>query len=111
MLDPSKYPAPLPHESIEQIFPDVFLVHGSARVGPAMRMNRNMVIIRNGVELSLINPVRLDASSEAELHRLGKITNVIRLGYYHGVDDRYYVDRYGAEFGARQDLIATRSRA
>jgi hypothetical protein len=98
MLDPSKYPAPLPHESIEQIFPEVLLVHGSAHVGPAMRMNRNMVIIRNGVELSLINPVRLDASSEAELDRLGKITNVIRIGYYHGVDDRYYVDRYGAEF-------------
>jgi hypothetical protein len=98
MLDPSKYPAALPHESIEQIFPDVFLVHGSARVGPAMRMNRNMVVIRNGGELSLINSVRLSATGESQLEDLGKIKQVIRIGYYHGVDDRYYVDRFDAEF-------------
>jgi hypothetical protein len=42
--------------------------------------------------------VRLDAAAESELDRSGKLTNVIRIGYYHGVDDRYYVDRYGAEF-------------
>jgi len=98
MLDPSKYPAALPHESIEQIFPEVFLVHGSARVGPGMRMNRNMIIVRHNGALTAISPVRIDAAAESELDRLGKLTNVIRIGYYHGVDDRYYVDRYGAEF-------------
>ena len=61
-------------------------------------MNRNMVILRNGRELSLINAVRLFPAEEARLQKLGKVKHVIRLGYYHGVDDRYYVDSYGAEF-------------
>jgi hypothetical protein len=47
-FDPGNYPAALPHEPIEQILPDVFLVHGSARVGPVMRMNRNMIIVCDG---------------------------------------------------------------
>jgi len=38
----------LPHEPIEQILPDIFLVHGSARVAPAMGLNRNMIIARDG---------------------------------------------------------------
>lgn len=95
MTDATTYPAALPHEPIEELFPDIFLVHGSARIAPGMRMNRNMLILRNGNELSLINPVRLFPAEEA---RLQKLKHVIRLGYYHGVDDRYYVDSYGAEF-------------
>jgi len=80
------------------VFPDIFLVHGSARIAPGMKMNRNMVILRNGSELSLINPVRLFPAEETRLRKLGEVKHVIRLGYYHGVDDRYYVESYGAEF-------------
>lgn len=97
-LDSTAYPAALPHEPLEEIFPDIFLVHGSARVGPGMRLNRNMVIVRNERDLSLINPVRLSAPAETHLAKLGNVKHVIRIGYYHGLDDRYYVDRYGAEF-------------
>jgi hypothetical protein len=93
-----KYPAALVHDPIEQIFPDIFLVHGSARVGPAMRMNRNMIIARDNETLTLVSPVRLSKADEVKLENLGSIKHVIRIGYYHGVDDRYYVDRYGAEF-------------
>jgi hypothetical protein len=97
-IRPADYPSALPHEPEEEIFPNIFLVHGSARVGPGMRLNRNMAIVRSNDDLSLINPVRLSAPAEARLERLGKVKHVIRIGYYHGVDDRYYVDRYGAEF-------------
>ncbi|HEY2922635.1 MAG TPA: hypothetical protein VGK77_26955 [Candidatus Binatia bacterium] len=96
--DSSKYPAALVHDPIEQIFPDIFLVHGSARVGPGMRMNRNMIIARDGDTLTLIGPVRLSKTEEAKLEILGSVKHVIRIGYYHGIDDRYYVERYGAEF-------------
>jgi hypothetical protein len=54
MMRPADYSPALPHERIEEIFPDIFLVHGSARVGPAMRLNRNMAIVRSNDELSLI---------------------------------------------------------
>jgi len=98
MMRPADYSPALPHERIEEIFPDIFLVYGSARVGPATRLNRNMAIVRSNDELSLINPVRLSAPAESQLEKIGKVKRVLRIGYYHGVDDRYYVDRYGAEF-------------
>jgi len=31
-FDPANYPAPLSHEPIEAIFPNIYWVHGSARV-------------------------------------------------------------------------------
>lgn len=63
-----------------------------------MRLNRTMVVVRNERELSSINPVRLSAPAEAPLGKLGQVRYVIRIGYYHGLDDRYYVDPYGTEF-------------
>ena len=96
--DSSKYSAALVHKPIEELFPNIFLVHGSARVGPGMRMNRNMIIARDGETLTLISPVRVSKTEEAKLENLGSVKHVIRIGYYHGVDDRYYVERYGAEF-------------
>lgn len=98
MFDPGNYPAAFPHEPIEEMFPDIFLVHGSIRLGPGMRMNRNMVVLKQDGELTIISPVRLTADAEARLEALGKVKHVIRIGYYHGLDDRYYVEKYGAEF-------------
>ena len=48
--------------------------------------------------LASIDPVRLSTEVEAELDGLGTVRHVVRLGYYHGLDDPYYVGRYGAEF-------------
>lgn len=97
-FDPTRYPPALPQEPILEIFPDVYLVHGSAKIGPGMRMNRNMIVARQDRALTLIGPVRLSSADESQLDSLGTVKHVIRLGYYHGVDDRYYVERYGAEF-------------
>lgn len=63
-----------------------------------MRMNRNMVIVKNGDELTLINPVRLSDVALSQLDALGNVRHVLRLGDFHGLDDRFYVDRYQAEF-------------
>jgi hypothetical protein len=98
VFDPADYPPALPHESILEIFPDVYLVHGSAKIGPGMRMNRNMIVVRQDGDLTVIGPVRLSSAAERQLDSLGKVNQVMRLGYYHGIDDRYYVERYGAEF-------------
>ncbi|HCT40010.1 MAG TPA: hypothetical protein DF427_02275 [Moraxellaceae bacterium] len=92
------YPAAFPHDPITQIFDNVYLVHGSIKIGPGMRMNRNMIFIKEGSDLTLINPIRMNEEELKKLDALGTVRHVIRLGDFHGLDDRFYVDRYKAEF-------------
>lgn len=86
-----------PHDPIEPIADDVFMVRGSMRLNALMRLTRNMAIIRHGKELTLVDPIRLDAAGEAQLHELGEIRRIVRLGCFHGLDDPYYVDTFKAE--------------
>ena len=95
------YPAAYPHDQIKNIFPGVFIVHGSIKMGPAMRMNRNMLILQNGSDLSLINPVRMDDKGLKVLDEMGKVKNILRLGDFHGLDDEFYLARYQCEFWAQ----------
>lgn len=88
------FPAAQGNGPITEVFPDVFLVRGNFRFAPGLRITRNMTIVRQGGELSLINSVRLTPESEAELAKLGKVTHLLRIGAFHGADDPYFVDRY-----------------
>ncbi len=90
------YPPVYPHDPVEQIAEDVFMVRGSIRMSALMRITRNMAIVRNEGQLSLINPIRLSPEGEVELQSLGEVKHIIRLGPMHGVDDPYYVDRFQA---------------
>jgi hypothetical protein len=85
-----------PHGNVEEIAEDIFMLRGSIKMNPLLRITRNMGIIRNGDELSLINPVRVSAKVEAQIAKLGQIKHVIRLGCFHGADDPYYVEKFGA---------------
>jgi hypothetical protein len=93
----SDHAAAEPHSQIEKLFDDVYWVQGSIRMGPGVRTNRNMVVLRQESELTILNPVRLDEAGEAALEQLGDVKHLVRLGYFHGVDDPYYVDRFGAK--------------
>ena len=95
------YPPAYPHDPIEEIASDLFMVRGSVRMNPLMRITRNMAIVRHGGELSLVNPIRLDEATERELRALGDVERIVRLGPLHGLDDRYYVDHFGAELWAQ----------
>lgn len=95
-----KYPEALPHLQIEEVFTDVFLVHGTMRPSRLISFGRNMIIVRHGDQLTLINTVRLDEAGLAELDDLGRVTDVVKLGYYHDRDDPFYVERYRARFWA-----------
>ncbi len=97
-----KYPPAFPHDPITEIYEDVFFVHGSIKIGPGMQMNRNMLIVRQGQYLTLINPVRLNTDGLAKLKELGDVKNVIRLGDFHGLDDQFYVDSYNAKFWCQE---------
>ena len=97
------YPAPKPHGEIEELADGVFWVQGSIRMNPVVEISRNMTVIREGDDLTVVNAVRLSAAGEAALDRLGAVKHVVRLGCFHGLDDRYYVDHYGAEFWCQPD--------
>ena len=60
---PRPFPAAMPHGEISEPLPGVFFVQGTMRFPGAipMRFSRNMVIVRAGERLVLINTVRLDA--------------------------------------------------
>jgi hypothetical protein len=93
----------MPHGPIQEVFSDVFFVTGTmvgVFGGATWQFSRNMTVVREGDRLTLINTVRLDDAGLAALERLGKVTNVVRLGSLHGQDDAFYVARYGATLWA-----------
>ncbi len=94
------HPAATPHDPIEEIFPDVFMVRGSVPLNPLMRITRNMAIVRHDGELTLVDPIRLNEAEERRLEGLGTIRHILRLGPMHGLDDPYYVERFGAQLWA-----------
>lgn len=89
-----------PHDPIEEIQPDVFMVRGSIKMNALMTITRNMAFVRHDGELTLIDPIRLSAAEEKRLDELGTVKRILRLGPGHGVDDPYYIERYGAELWA-----------
>jgi len=98
MGDSDQFRAAERHGPIEEMFPDVFMVAGNMTLRRGFRIGRNMVILRQGNDLTLVNSVRLSPAGEAALDKLGQVKHLVRLGNYHGVDDAYYKHRYGATF-------------
>jgi len=86
----------MPHGAFEEVFPDLFMVRSSFRIGAGFTIARNMIVLRQGGELVIVNSARLSDDGEAELGKLGKVAHVVRLASQHGVDDPYYVERFGA---------------
>jgi len=86
------------HQAIEMLYENVYWVHGSIKMAPAMSMNRNMIILKQGTSLYLINPIRLNEAEENKLKALGKVKAILRLGDFHGIDDAYYIDTFKCEF-------------
>jgi hypothetical protein len=91
-------PAPR-HGDLQEPLPGVFFVTGSLGLpGPLpVRFSRNMTVVREGERLIIINSVRLDDEGLRQLDALGKVTDVIRIAGFHGMDDPFYADRYGAK--------------
>ena len=73
------------------------MVRGSIKMNPVVCISRNMVIVRDGRALSLLDPIRLNDEGEKQLAALGDVKHVIRLGAFHGIDDPYYVAKYQAQ--------------
>lgn len=95
------YPPAYHHGDLTQIYPNVYVLYGSIKMGPGMRMNRNMVVCVDQDGLTLINPVRMNEAGLQQLDALGKVVRVMRLGDFHGLDDEFYLNRYACEFWAQ----------
>ncbi len=93
-----RYAPPLPQEALAEIAPDLYWLPGTIGLAPLMRISRNMLVLRHGDELTLVNAVRPDARNQAMLESLGQVRHVIRIGAFHGLDDAWYKDHYRAEF-------------
>jgi hypothetical protein len=89
---------------VEQVFDDVWWAWGTVRFGPAMHVPRNMVIVRDGGDLTVIHPVMMPAPLQAKIEALGTIKHIVRLGAFHGMDDPAYVKRYQATLWAPPEV-------
>jgi len=103
-----KFPPALPHGPLEEVFPNVFFVTGMMKtmlMSAAWQFSRNMTVVRDNDALTLINSVRLDDASLAELDALGRVAHVVKIGSLHGRDDAFYRARYGAKFWALPGMV------
>lgn len=93
-----RFPPAYPHDAPHPIADDVFIVRGSMKLNPLIRISRNMTVLRHQGELSLLNPIRLNDAGLRQLEALGSIRRIIRLGSLHGLDDAWYAANYDIEF-------------
>ena len=95
-------PPQLPHGQLREVFPAIFFVTGQTRpnFGEQWQFSRNMTVLRDGQDLTLINTLRLDDAGLASLEALGSVKHIVKLGSFHGRDDAFYVRRYGPEVWA-----------
>ncbi len=94
-----EHPDAQAHGDISEVLPGLHFVTGSMQMKAPLptRFSRNMTIIANGSDLTLVNTLRLSEKGLAALDQLGSVKHVIRLAGFHGVDDPFYADRYGAK--------------
>jgi hypothetical protein len=101
------------HGNIQEVFPNIFFVTGASmyeQAGKVIQKSNNMVIVRNGKELTLINTLRLDEEGLKAIDKLGRVINVIRLGAFHDRNDVFYLDRYKAKLWALRGMIHKNNR-
>ena len=82
-------------KTIKRLDPNTYVFYCTSRITTA-RINKNMIVIENNGSLSLINPLKLTSEGQRKLGNLGKIKNILRLGYsHHGIfEDEYYLRKY-----------------
>ncbi|WP_419908104.1 hypothetical protein [Hoeflea sp.] len=92
------FPKAQMHGDLVELFPGIHFVTGSVTLGGPLpvRFSRNMTVVRQDDDLTIINSVRLSEPGLKALESLGKVRHVIRIASFHGMDDPFYKDRYGA---------------
>lgn len=102
------YPPAFAHGNIQEVFPDIFFVTGASLLefeGKIIQKSNNMVIVREGKSLTLINTLRLNEEGLKTLDELGNVINIVRLGAFHDRHDVFYLDRYKAKLWALRGMV------
>ena len=86
------------HGPIREVFEGVWFVRGGIKMPMLMpiKFGRAMAIVRGQDGLVLFNSMRLSDAGLVELESLGEVKHVVRLAGFHGRDDGFYRERYGA---------------
>lgn len=103
----SSFPPALDHGHPVEVFPDLFMVTGSMETvlnAADWKFSRNMIIVRQDGELTLINTIRLDQAGLEALNQLGSVEHVMRLGALHGRDDAFYKHTFNAKLWATEGV-------
>ena len=101
------------HGEIKKVFENIWHVKGQVKMPmpfPPMKISRGMTIIRNpeSNELTLVNAMRLSHEGMKELEKLGTIKNTLRISGFHGRDDAFFKQEYGATIYALDGQVYTR---
>lgn len=90
----------LPHQSVIKNFENIYSLVGSMQLLGVFKYSRNMVVLKDGDKLCLVNPVRLTLEEEKKLLKLGSIDSILKLGRLHSVDLPYYMDKFSPKLWA-----------
>lgn len=95
-------PPASPHGPLNEVFDGIWFVHGGVRMPMRlpMRIGRSMTVIRGDDGLVILNSMRLSENGLKDLDALGEVKHVVRIGGFHGRDDAFYRERYGAKIYA-----------
>ena len=93
------HPPASPHGPFRELFDGVWFVRGGIRMPMRlpMRIGRSMTVVRGDDGLVILNSMRLSEDGLKELDALGPVKHVVRIGAFHGRDDAFYRERYGAK--------------
>ena len=94
-----EFPLQLHHGDLVEVLPGVLFVTGQSRPefsGKMFQFSRKLTVVRDGDGLTLVNTLRLDDAGLAHLESLRTVRNIVKLESFHGRDDAFYKDRYGA---------------
>jgi len=82
-------------KTIKRLDPQTYVFYCTTRMTTA-RVNRNMIVVEYKGELTLVNPLVLTEEGQRKLGKLGRIKNIVRLGYsLHGIyEDAYYLQHH-----------------
>ncbi|MGB5311264.1 MAG: hypothetical protein WBN38_04285 [Polyangiales bacterium] len=99
-----------PHGRFREIFDGIWFIRGGIKMPMLMPMNigRAMTVVRGEDGLVIFNSMRLSEEGLAELESLGEVKHVVRLAGFHGRDDGFYRERYGAQVHAVEGQLYTR---
>lgn len=98
-----KYFKQLPHKVITKNYDNIYSLIGSMKLFGLFKYSRNMVIIKEGEKLCLVNPVRLNEDEELRLLELGKVYSILKLGRLHSIDIPYYMDKFSPKLWASKN--------